>query len=127
MRIKLDDYGSETSWELINNDNGNTVSTGGPYADGQGGTIKSKTWNLPNGFYTIYIDDSYGDGICCDYGNGFAKILNENNQIIAQSNGQFGYYDYLDFEVDNGVVTFKGERSDEKSALLAKKAILTGN
>lgn len=127
LRIKLDNYGSETSWELINNDNGNTVSTGGPYADGQGGTIKSKTWNLPNGFYTIYIDDSYGDGICCDYGNGFAKILNENNQIIAQSNGQFGYYDYLDFEVDNGVVTFKGERSDEKSALLAKKAILTGN
>lgn len=30
---------------------------------------------LPKNKYTLRVDDAFGDGICCDYGNGFVKII----------------------------------------------------
>ncbi len=127
MRIKLDDYGSETSWELVDESTGNVIESGGPYQDGNAGQRINKTWSLADGEYTYYIDDAYGDGICCDYGNGWAKILNSSNQLIALSDGNFGYYDYLTFTVDNGDVYFKSEDKDEKATNLVKKPLLSNN
>jgi len=124
MKIKLDDYGSETTWELVDDSNGLVIENGGPYQDGNNGQIINKTWSLDDGDYTYYIDDSYGDGICCDYGNGWAKILNASNQVIAQSDGNFGSYDVLFFTVDNGVVSFKSEEKDQKSAFVVKKEVI---
>ena len=127
MKIKLDDYGSETSWELVDESNGQVIKSGGPYQDGNAGQIINKTWSLDDGDYTFYIDDSYGDGICCDYGNGWAKILDESNTVIANSNGNFGYYDYLIFTIEDGDVYFKSEEKDQKSTNLLAKPILSGN
>jgi len=125
LKIKLDYYGSETTWELINDANGQVVESGGPYQDGNNGQIINKTWALDDGNYTYNIDDSYGDGICCDYGNGWAKILNESNQVIIESDGNFGSFDALNFTVANGVVSFRSEDKDIKSTFLVKKKSLS--
>lgn len=126
IRIKLDDYGSETSFELVD-ENGTTVKTGGPYADGQRNTVKKTDLCLADGCYTLFIDDSYGDGICCSYGNGKVWVRDQNNQTVAFSNGNFGSYVALEFCADNGNLTFRSEQSDEASSNLAAKSPVGGN
>lgn len=125
FNLTLDDYGSETSWELVDSAN-NILQSGGPFADGTSGTVTSETFSLEDGCYTIYVDDSYGDGICCQYGNGSFEILDINNSQVGYSNGQFGNYDYIDFCVTDNVATFTGGEKDLKEVNLAPKAKLSG-
>ena len=125
FNLTLDDYGSETSWELVDSGN-NILQSGGPFADGTNGTVVSETFSLPDGCYTIYVDDAYGDGICCQYGNGSFEILDINNSQVGYSDGLFGNYDYIDFCVTNNVATFDGGERDEKEVNLAPKAALSG-
>ena len=121
FEITLDQYGSETTWELINGNN-QVVESGGPYSNNQSGTKKTKTFCIPDGCYTLYVDDSYGDGICCDYGDGSFELLDNTGARVGYSNGQFGNFDYIDFCVDQNVVTFTGQEKDQKNVNLAKKA-----
>jgi len=95
FKLTLDDYGSETSWELLN-DNFQVIDSGGPYQNGNSGQVITKNFALADGCYTLYVDDSYGDGICCFYGDGSFELTANGNRI-GYSNGQFGYYDYIDF------------------------------
>lgn len=127
FELTLDDYGSETTWELINQANGQVVTNGGPYSDNQAGTKKTTALCIPDGCYTIYVDDSYGDGICCTYGSGFFELKDSNGDRVGYSNGNFGYYDYIDFCVTNNVVTFRDQQKDAPSANLAKKGHSTGS
>ena len=46
--------------------------------------------------------------------------------MIAESDGYFGSYDYLDFCIDGGVGSFRGRKADPKSKKLAKKKSLAG-
>ena len=52
VQVTLDDYGSETSWELYNDSN-DLIASGGPYADGQAGTVKTKNVVLPDGCLSL--------------------------------------------------------------------------
>ncbi len=121
IQIKLDDFPEETSWELVDDNTGSVISSGGPYATSQANKLKTKSVCVDNGCYVLYVDDAYGDGICCDYGNGYIKVRDESNQVIASSNGYFGYYDELYFCVEGASVTFGKERSDQKRVDLPKK------
>jgi len=122
FNLTLDDYGSETTWELIS-DTDEIVDAGGPYSDGSNGELLAEAFCLLDGCYTIYVDDAYGDGICCDYGEGSFEILDSDANQIGYSDGNFGNYDYIDFCVDNGTVNFKDQDNDEKFAGLAKKEL----
>ena len=123
FNLTLDDYGSETTWELEDS-NGSIISSGGPYSDNANGTVISETFMVPNGCYTIMVYDSYGDGICCDYGNGSFEILDINNNEVDSSDGEFGNYDFIDFCVTDNVATFSGEQKDEKETNLQRKGNL---
>ncbi|MCB0778757.1 MAG: hypothetical protein KDC03_04300, partial [Flavobacteriales bacterium] len=74
VNITLDDYGTETTWEVTNNQ-GTVLASGGPYQDNADGTVVSATLCLANGCYDFTIYDDYGDGICCDYGNGSYQVV----------------------------------------------------
>lgn len=77
--INPDNYPSETSWDLVAG--GNTVATGGS----NGATVC-----IPTGTCMIFtIHDSYGDGICCGYGNGSYTVLLDG--VMVGSGGQFTY------------------------------------
>jgi hypothetical protein len=60
LEIVFDDYGSETSWEILDSEE-EAVASGGPYSDGLA-TIAVDIC-LEDGDYTLVINDSYGDGI----------------------------------------------------------------
>ncbi len=92
VHIVTDRWGAETTWE-VRNDANQVLGSGGPYtnmsADGaydQG----FQTILVPSfGCYYFEISDDYGDGICCDYGNGMYEVKDGNN-IMYGSGGQFG-------------------------------------
>ncbi|MBK8389095.1 MAG: T9SS type A sorting domain-containing protein [Saprospiraceae bacterium] len=67
-------YPEEFTWN-IKNSAGATVYSGGGYT--QPLATYNTTMCLPNGCYTLQVFDTYGDGICCNYGNGsFAVTFN---------------------------------------------------
>jgi hypothetical protein len=92
--LTTDNFGYETSFELINEFTGGTRSAGGLYSS-------SMTFNeiicLDNGRYTFTISDSYGDGICCENGNGNYQVKLES-QVIKQG-GEFGESETFSFDV----------------------------
>ncbi len=120
FELILDNYGSETSFELINDAN-QVVEAGGPYNNGVSGQLITETFNIPDGCYTLYVDDSYGDGICCTYGDGSFSLLANSGTEVGYSDGNFGYYDYIDFCVTNNVVSLTSGDKDRKAHNLKPK------
>lgn len=94
--VTTDDYGSETTWAVIDPD-GNTIASGGPYSDGGSETFTENLTGLSPGCYTFEIDDGFGDGICCSYGQGSFTISSGGTQLYT--GGEFGSYDYRTFNV----------------------------
>lgn len=84
LEIRLDDWGSENTWELIDDETGSTILSGGPYLNGIDGTIENILFCLVDQkCYTFKFTDSQGDGICCDYGNGYYKISHHDGTVVA--------------------------------------------
>ena len=96
LTIILDNYPGETTWTLTNS-SGTTLYSGGPYS-GAGSTV-SETFCLVDGCYDFTINDSYGDGICCGYGQGSYDI-SIGGQSVANG-GQFGSQEVKNFCVGN--------------------------
>ena len=109
LSITLDDWGSETEYELVD-ENGNVIGDGGPFQDGTNGQEVEDDFCLEDGCYYLAVYDAYGDGICCEYGNGHFEILDTNGDILVQSDGYFGYVEYIDFCVENGEFEYIGLR-----------------
>ncbi|MCB0639531.1 MAG: T9SS type A sorting domain-containing protein [Lewinella sp.] len=97
ITINLDNYPSETTWTL-STQGGSTIASGGPYSSA-GSTVQA-TYCLPDGCYNFTINDSYGDGICCGYGNGSYSVVDANNNVIA-SGGNFGSSETTPFCIDS--------------------------
>ncbi len=90
IEIMTDDYPSETTWQIIEYPSMAVVSSGGPYADP--GTLYTEQLTLPrSGCYHFVIHDSYGDGICCGYGDGYYSVY--WNGALACTGGEFGSED----------------------------------
>jgi hypothetical protein len=84
--ITTDRYASETTWEITSSA-GTVIASGGPWSNmaANGQTVQT-TVNvnglLPNECYLFTIYDSYGDGICCAYGNGAFSVKDVNNNVL---------------------------------------------
>lgn len=94
LTLVLDDYGSETTWQL-ESDNGVVIYGDGPYGSGGGwgsdgteGQVEEYDLCLGNGCYTLTIFDEFGDGMCCDYGDGSFTLLDQNGGQLT-SGGEF--------------------------------------
>ncbi len=82
IELKTDNYGSETSWELINTITGATIGEGGPYTNVSGGTLYNFDFDVTGDeCYSFYIYDSYGDGMCCNYGTGYFKVYYDSELV----------------------------------------------
>ncbi|MCH2197582.1 MAG: T9SS type A sorting domain-containing protein [Flavobacteriales bacterium] len=89
--INADDYPQETSWKIEDETTGQIVSTG---ALNNGDEYYSEDICVNYGScFSVYFYDSYGDGICCAYGEGDFQVLNAEGEVIVFNNGEF------DFEV----------------------------
>ncbi|MDC1162439.1 Ig-like domain-containing protein, partial [Tenacibaculum sp.] len=87
VQIVFDQYSKETSWS-IKDTLGETVMSGGNYSKNNGESISIEKC-LPLGCYSFTIKDTYGDGICCNYGNGSYKVSKNSGNTILASGGNF--------------------------------------
>ena len=97
LAITLDNYPGETTWTLKNS-NGTTIASGGPYSTA-GGSV-NQSFTLTTDDFTFTIFDSYGDGICCGYGQGSYSLTSGGLTIV--SGGNFGSSEATQFCVDTG-------------------------
>ncbi len=95
LTIVLDDYPEETSWELTDDSN-NTIASGGTYGNLPNGSTVTETICLSDGCYDFTINDTYGDGICCAYGNGSYLLEDDSSNTLA-SGGSFAYSETTNF------------------------------
>lgn len=88
LSLTLDQFGSETTWQVVNSKN-QTVMSGGPYANKKAGTTVSASACLTPECYIFKINDSDGDGICCTYGNGSFLLKKTDKDSVIASGSQF--------------------------------------
>lgn len=103
MRIIVDNYPGETTWD-IKNSSGTVVASGGPYGGTPSGTTINTAVCLDNGCYTLTMYDSYGDGICCSYGNGSYALINNATGATIVNGGQFASQDVKTFCLTPAIV-----------------------
>ncbi|MBQ81404.1 MAG: hypothetical protein CL825_02400, partial [Crocinitomicaceae bacterium] len=85
--LTLDDYGSETTWNIKRL--GTIVYEGGPYEDDLDQEQIEVDMCLEEGCYIVTLYDSYGDGICCEYGEGSWVVYDDDNNVMVGSDGVF--------------------------------------
>lgn len=90
INIQMDGYPAELSWILVD-DNGKVLDRSPEYDNSvHGGKLLSYMYCVPQGAcYTLKLLDSFGDGICCNEGNGNV-LITKNGKAILSNNGQFG-------------------------------------
>jgi hypothetical protein len=89
LELTLDDFGTDITWSLAT-DVGTVLYEGGPYADGDAGELVQSDFCLTNGCYVFTINDAFGNGICCDEGNGSYFIHAPDLLTFVESDGQYG-------------------------------------
>ncbi len=94
--LTTDNYGSETSWEITDSSDQIRYSGSG-YASNNS---YSEDVCLVDGDYTLTLYDTYGDGICCSFGNGSYALTVENTTVA--SGGSFGAQDSTSFTLGSG-------------------------
>jgi len=98
LTITLDNYPEETAWTLQTG--GSTVASNSySTANPDGSTVVENINGLSSGDYTFTITDSFGDGICCGFGNGSYTL--ESSEGVIVSGGDFGASDVTNFCVDD--------------------------
>jgi len=106
LSVTTDRYGSETSWTLSETNNPSSIVASSVL--GEYGNSKTYTRDptdtpefclTPGVQYTFTITDSYGDGICCSYGNGGYIAYLDGEQIFI--GGTFGLNSIEIFIVDD--------------------------
>jgi len=94
IAVTTDHFGYETSITLINQNYGKIRLFGGDYASD---ASFEEIACLTNGRYLFTISDSYGNGICCNEGNG-SYSLTLDGETLKQG-GQFGESETVSFDV----------------------------
>ncbi|HXH18837.1 MAG TPA: choice-of-anchor L domain-containing protein, partial [Chitinophagales bacterium] len=97
VQIHPDNYGSEITWELLNQNTQTVIATGGPYIDGNNDLIKTNVCVPAGGCYEVIVHDEFGDGMCCANGDGY-YIVSYNNAVF----GSGGIYGNIDFQYGIG-------------------------
>ena len=83
--INGDEYPNETTWSLFDL-NENLIATGGL----NNGNLEEELCIDYTSCYSLYVYDSYDDGICCGFGTGDFSVINSSGETIVYNNGDFG-------------------------------------
>ncbi len=86
--IKTDNAGSETSWNLTSA-TGEIFYKGGGYESITGGEIILDTFCLFPSCYNLIFFDDWGDGMCCDFGQGYYLLRKTSNLDTIVFNDNF--------------------------------------
>lgn len=94
LYIIQDQWGEQITWDIINSA-GELVAEGGPYQHLVGsGSTQANVENISDlptdECYLFRIYDSNNNGICCNYGNGYYYIKDENGNHLIDGEGDYG-------------------------------------
>merc|ERR1719253_1159051 len=95
VAIKTDVFPYETTWTLVEQGEESAVASGGPYKFPF--TLFEEKTCLPAGVYTFAIEDSNGDGICCEYGEGSYEVSLDG--VVVAQGSVFADFDETTFVV----------------------------
>jgi hypothetical protein len=79
IKVKADHYPNEIAWTLVNKCGTIFTVSSPPYSLPD--QMQSTTACLPSGKYKFTITDSFGDGICCQFGQGKYEILVNGTRV----------------------------------------------
>lgn len=92
VSISTDRYGDETTWILTGPGGTPVYASGGPY------TLQSASGSYPqtpvavcitDGNAVVFtINDEYGDGLCCSYGNGTYSVTMNGTTVVSYASFQ---------------------------------------
>ncbi len=101
IELMTDNYPSETSWSLVNEDAQLIIANG----ELEEGVLHQTVVCLATGCYIFSIVDSFGDGICAGYGDGYYSIINAETKEVLSTACDFGEGTTFEFcvGVDEGV------------------------
>ena len=88
INVNTDNYPAETSWTLRNTCTDTVEKSVAPGFYGSTRTANSDTYCVPLAAYDFTLADSYGDGICCQYGSGSYEVIWGGSTVA--SSGSFG-------------------------------------
>ncbi len=91
VRIVPDQYPQESSW---------TLQAGNGTLLGSGGAVSDTICVPANTCMTFTMNDSYGDGMCCNYGNGSYTVFVDG--VIVATGGQFTFQSVHSFNCAPG-------------------------
>jgi hypothetical protein len=103
IKVTLDQYGSETSWQLLNSSNLPVVSSPTYTDSAAAGSYPQPNIDitLPFDCYRFVISDSFGDGMVGNYGTGSYQVLVNGVLIPGIEGGTFGSSETKVFQVAN--------------------------
>ena len=88
LELLTDDYAEETSWEF--REIGGAILDSGSYNQSDDNTTFIETFGVvQDNCYEFEIFDSFGDGICCEFGEGFYTLTTDSADVIIDG-GEFG-------------------------------------
>lgn len=95
LQVTLDNQGAQNTWEITDS-GGSVISSGGPFPNGQNGTVINEAICLPEGCYSFAMYDANGNGMCCGSGTGGFELTDEEGNVLA-SGTNFGSEDVTPF------------------------------
>ena len=113
LKIQPDDFGADIGWR-IKDEGGNILAEGGPYEDFNTQLIQVPL-QLSDGCYRLIMRDAYGDGLCCDYGNGWYRLENDLGEVLIESDGYYGFREVTWFCLDESGFYRKTQERDKKT------------
>jgi len=88
VKLLLDEYPGETSWSIIDTcEGGGEILSGGSYTEGGQEVTVAKS--VRRSRFMMNIIDTYGDGMCCNQGQGKYEVFVDFMGNVA-SGGEFG-------------------------------------
>ena len=97
MKIFTDDYPEETMFWISEMDKPNDAVLKHTQFTLKN-NIHSLSTKVCDGDYTCYFKDTYGDGLCCGYGEGYYKIFVDGQ--MKHKGGEFGKLEKIEFSVE---------------------------
>merc|ERR1719203_2769038 len=95
VEVTSDNWPGDISWYLKNEETGEEILSGGDYTDAN--TLFTDSGPICPGTYEFRIDDSWGDGLCCSYGNGGYSVKVDGEEVA--SGGEYTSFESTTFTV----------------------------
>lgn len=99
--IRFDNYPEDVSWSLRDETQGLTILADSSYGVGNT-TIRQNFTAVEGHCYSLKVNDAYGDGVCCGFGQGYYSLSIGSLQLIRAD--AFGYESGLKFTFEEGTI-----------------------